>query len=87
MTFPHAETADAYRFLAERGVNAPAGSFYAIEPSRRLGLGDAGGLRTDVLSPLETLSKKERADKADYFTLMDANLEKIATALGCPPRS
>src|SRR6266566_4956248 len=39
---------------------------------------DAGGLRTDVLSPLESLSKKERADKADYFSLMDANLEKIA---------
>jgi cysteine desulfurase family protein (TIGR01976 family) len=37
--------ADAYRFLADRGVNAPAGSFYAIEASRRLGLGDAGGLR------------------------------------------
>ena len=31
--------------LAERGVNAPAGSFYAFEPSRRLGLGDTGGLR------------------------------------------
>ncbi len=28
--------------------------------------------------------KRERADKADYFTLMDANLGKIATALGCP---
>jgi len=48
---------------------------------------DAGGLRTEVLSPLESLSKKERADKADYFSLMDANLGKIATALGCPPRS
>jgi zinc transport system substrate-binding protein len=45
---------------------------------------EAGGLRTAVLSPLESLSKKERADKADYFTLMDANLDKIATALGCP---
>ena len=45
---------------------------------------DAGGLRTEVLSPLESLSKKERADKADYFTLMEANLGKIATALGCP---
>jgi len=32
-------------FLAERGVNAPAGSFYALEPSRRLGLGDSGALR------------------------------------------
>jgi zinc transport system substrate-binding protein len=48
---------------------------------------DAGGLRTEVLSPLESLTKKERAAKADYFTLMDANLDKIATALGCPPRS
>jgi cysteine desulfurase family protein (TIGR01976 family) len=37
--------ADAHRFLAERGVNAPAGSFYALEASRHLGLGDAGGLR------------------------------------------
>lgn len=34
--------------LAEAGVNAPAGSFYAIEPSRRLGLGDAGGLRVGL---------------------------------------
>jgi zinc transport system substrate-binding protein len=45
---------------------------------------DAGGLRTAVLSPLESLTKRERDDKADYFTLMDANLGKIATALGCP---
>lgn len=37
-------------FLAERGVNAPAGSFYALEPSRRLGLGSAGALRIG-LSP------------------------------------
>jgi zinc transport system substrate-binding protein len=48
---------------------------------------DAGGLRTEVLSPLESLTKRERDDKADYFTLMDANLDKIATALGCPERS
>jgi zinc transport system substrate-binding protein len=48
---------------------------------------DAGGLRTEVLSPLESLTKRERDRKADYFTLMDANLGKIATALGCPERS
>jgi cysteine desulfurase family protein (TIGR01976 family) len=36
---------DIHRFLAERDINAPAGSFYALEPSRRMGLGDAGGLR------------------------------------------
>ena len=33
------------RFLAGHGVNAPAGSFYALEASRHLGLGDTGGLR------------------------------------------
>ncbi len=36
------------RFLAERGVNAPAGSFYALEASRWLGLGDTGGLRVGL---------------------------------------
>ncbi|MDT7580745.1 MAG: hypothetical protein QOK35_2009, partial [Pseudonocardiales bacterium] len=39
---------DAYRFLAERGVNAPAGTFYALEASRRLGFGDAGALRVGL---------------------------------------
>jgi len=48
---------------------------------------DAGGLRTETLSPLESLSQKERAAKADYFTLMSTNLNKIANALGCPPPS
>ncbi|MFE7811671.1 cysteine desulfurase-like protein [Streptomyces sp. NPDC057433] len=38
-------TVDAYRFLADRGVHAPSGSFYALEASRRLGLNDTGGLR------------------------------------------
>ena len=48
LTFREREATDAYRFLAERGVNAPAGSFYALEPSRRLGLGDHGGLRVGL---------------------------------------
>jgi cysteine desulfurase family protein (TIGR01976 family) len=39
---------DAYRYLAERKVHAPAGSFYAIETSRRLGLGEAGGVRVGL---------------------------------------
>ena len=47
---------------------------------------EAGGLKTEVLSPLESLTKKERDASADYFTLMDANLDKIAAALGCPTR-
>jgi cysteine desulfurase family protein (TIGR01976 family) len=48
LTFDGRDAADAYRFLAERGVNAPAGSFYAIEVSRWLGLGDTGGLRAGL---------------------------------------
>ena len=50
LTFAEHEAADAYPFLADRGVNVPAGSFYGYEPSRRLGLGAAGGLRIG-LSP------------------------------------
>jgi cysteine desulfurase family protein (TIGR01976 family) len=34
--------------LAQVGVNAPAGSFYALEASRWLGLGDAGAVRVGV---------------------------------------
>jgi selenocysteine lyase/cysteine desulfurase len=48
LTFAGRSPQAAYRFLAERGINAPAGSFYAIEASRFLGLGDAGGLRVGL---------------------------------------
>lgn len=48
ITFAERAAGDAYAFLAARGVNAPAGSFYALEASRRLGLGDDGGLRIGV---------------------------------------
>ncbi|TNC29699.1 cysteine desulfurase-like protein [Amycolatopsis alkalitolerans] len=41
-------SADVYRGLAERGVNAPAGSFYALECSRHLGLGDTGAVRAGI---------------------------------------
>ncbi|WP_392544120.1 cysteine desulfurase-like protein [Oryzobacter telluris] len=34
--------------LAEGGVNAPAGHFYALECSRHLGLGDTGGVRVGL---------------------------------------
>ncbi|MFD8432404.1 cysteine desulfurase-like protein [Streptomyces coelicoflavus] len=40
--------ADVYRRLAERGVDAPAGSFYALEASRRLSLGDEGAVRVGL---------------------------------------
>ena len=48
LSFPGRDPQDAYRFLAGRGVNAPASAFYAREASRRLGLGDAGALRVGL---------------------------------------
>jgi cysteine desulfurase family protein (TIGR01976 family) len=48
LSFPGRDARDAYRFLADRRVNAPAGTFYALEASRRLGLGDAGSLRVGL---------------------------------------
>ncbi len=48
ITFDGHRTEDAYHFLAERGVHAPSGSFYALEASRHLGLGDTGGLRVGL---------------------------------------
>ncbi|MCX5365561.1 cysteine desulfurase-like protein [Streptomyces sp. NBC_00124] len=48
LTFEHHATTDAYGFLAERGIQVPSGSFYAIEASRHLGLGDTGGLRVGL---------------------------------------
>ncbi|MFI2645184.1 cysteine desulfurase-like protein [Streptomyces sp. NPDC018610] len=40
--------AEVSRHLAGHAVDAPAGSFYALEASRRLGLGDAGGVRVGL---------------------------------------
>ncbi|MFH9264738.1 cysteine desulfurase-like protein [Streptomyces sp. NPDC017546] len=48
LTFDGRDAADAYRSLARSGVHAPAGSFYALEASRHLGLGDSGGLRVGL---------------------------------------
>jgi cysteine desulfurase family protein (TIGR01976 family) len=62
VSFEGREPADAYAFLAERGVNAPASSFYALEASRRLGLGDGGALRIG-LAPY--------VDDADVHRLLD----------------
>ena len=39
---------EVYEHLASRGVNAPAGSFYALEAARWLGLGDAGAVRAGL---------------------------------------
>ncbi|MBM6403061.1 cysteine desulfurase-like protein [Phycicoccus sp. CSK15P-2] len=50
---------DVYRALAERGVNAPASHFYAVECSRHLGLGDTGGVRVG-LAPYTTEDDVDR---------------------------
>ncbi|MFF2186192.1 cysteine desulfurase-like protein [Streptomyces sp. NPDC058155] len=48
LTFDDHAATDAHRFLARSRVHAPAGSFYALEASRHLGLGDTGGLRVGL---------------------------------------
>lgn len=48
LTIEGRDTVAAYHYLAARGVDAPSGSFYALEASRRLGLGDTGGLRVGL---------------------------------------
>ena len=47
LTLAGRSVADASRFLAARDVYAPAGTFYAHEPARRLGL-SGGGLRVGL---------------------------------------
>ncbi|MGH8984449.1 MAG: metal ABC transporter substrate-binding protein [Acidimicrobiia bacterium] len=44
---------------------------------------EAGGLQTDVLSPLESLSPEQRDDGDDYISVMEANLAKLQAALAC----
>ncbi|MEU3661838.1 cysteine desulfurase-like protein [Streptomyces sp. NPDC032940] len=51
--------AEVYRLLAERGIDAPAGSFYALEASRHLGLGDGGGVRVG-LAPYSSADDVDR---------------------------
>lgn len=53
LTFPEDQPARVADALAKEGLIAPAGSFYAYEPSRALGLGEAGGLRIS-LAPYST---------------------------------
>jgi len=68
--FAEARPADAYRYLADRKVNAPSSSFYALEASRRLGLGDTGSLRIG-LSPYTDDSDVDRllAGLKDFLAL------------------
>jgi zinc transport system substrate-binding protein len=41
-------------------------------------------VRTDVLDPIEGLTRREVAAGASYLSIMDANLAKLRAALGCP---
>jgi cysteine desulfurase family protein (TIGR01976 family) len=62
-TFVGHDPQDVRRHLAARNVNAPAGSFYAYEASRRLDLGSEGGVRMG-LAPY--------TDDRDVDRLLDA---------------
>ncbi len=59
VTFADTDPRAARDFLAARAVNAPAGSFYAYEPARRLGLGEGGALRLG-LAPYTTTEEIDR---------------------------
>ncbi len=47
-------SSDVHAHLADRGVNAPASNFYAIEASRQLGLGDHGAVRAGIAPTTDT---------------------------------
>jgi cysteine desulfurase family protein (TIGR01976 family) len=51
--------AEVYRGLAERGVNAPAGTFYAYECAKRLGIAEKGAVRAGI-APYTTKSDVDR---------------------------
>jgi cysteine desulfurase family protein (TIGR01976 family) len=51
---PGVEPARVHEGLAERNVNAPAGSFYAVEAADRLGLGRSGAVRAGIAPYTDT---------------------------------
>ncbi|WP_275451067.1 aminotransferase class V-fold PLP-dependent enzyme [Arthrobacter sp. Br18] len=59
LTFTGRDATEASKFLAERDVLAPSSNFYALEASRVLGLGEAGGLRVG-LAPYTSRDEVER---------------------------
>jgi cysteine desulfurase family protein (TIGR01976 family) len=59
LTFAGRDVAAISAVLAQNHINAPAGSFYAYEASRRLGLGEAGGVRIG-LAPYNTQDDIDR---------------------------
>ena len=73
-----APSPEVHRFLAERGVNASAGSFYALEASRWLGLGDTGAVRVG-LAPY--------VDDGDVDRLLDGLSAYVAARPEVPAES
>jgi selenocysteine lyase/cysteine desulfurase len=67
-TFADRDVTEVRDALAARNVNAPAGTFYAYEAARRLGLGAHGGLRMG-LAPY--------TDDADVDRLLEALTEAL----------
>ncbi|HVL60905.1 MAG TPA: cysteine desulfurase-like protein [Microbacterium sp.] len=67
-TFPEHDAGEASHFLAERGVLAPAGSFYAYEPFLALGVPVDGGMRVG-LAPYNDRGDVDRLldGLADFF--------------------
>jgi len=53
------DSGDVSDFLAQRGIDAPASNFYALECSRHLGLGDSGAIRAG-LAPYTTREDIDR---------------------------
>lgn len=48
LELPGDDTREVAEFLAERGVHAPAGTFYAMEPAKALGLWEQGVVRVGI---------------------------------------
>ena len=58
-SFTGHSSADIYKAMAKKKVTLPASNFYALEVSRKLGLGDAGALRAG-LAPYSTRNDVDR---------------------------
>ncbi|MEY9840334.1 cysteine desulfurase-like protein [Streptacidiphilus sp. EB103A] len=83
MTVEGREPLDLFQYLAERGVDTGAGTFYSVAASHRLGLGDHGGVRVG----LAPYTSDEDADRllegvSDYLRLRVRPARRLAAATG-----
>ena len=69
-TFAGREPAAISAVLARHGINAPAGSFYAYEAARQLGLSGAGGVRIG-LAPYNSVDDVDRLLRVLSETVAD----------------